>query len=93
MESLDQVVEWKSVCLDGVGDGSFSPPAAYTLGTNLSAIAAGDLNDDSSADAVVGDANGVVVLLGNGNGGFGAVTTYPAASGRLSVTLCRFQSG
>jgi hypothetical protein len=75
----------------GVAPGQFGAPATYALGSKPLAIASADLNHDGNADAVVADARGIDVLLGDGNGGFGALKTYPAAFGQLSsVVLADF---
>jgi FG-GAP-like repeat/Abnormal spindle-like microcephaly-assoc'd, ASPM-SPD-2-Hydin len=55
--------------------GAFDPQTAVSLpGTSPSAVATGDVNNDGNADAAVSNANaggsGVLVLLGNGAGGF-----------------------
>lgn len=76
----------------GNGNGTFnSSPAAYQFtnanpdGIAAPTVAIADLNNDGAPDLVVGGVpqpseivTGVAVLLANGNGGFGAPTSYPA---------------
>jgi FG-GAP-like repeat/Abnormal spindle-like microcephaly-assoc'd, ASPM-SPD-2-Hydin len=59
----------------GAASGAFTPVAAVPLAGNTPVgVAAGDVNNDGNADAVVANSNGgaagVRVLLGNGAGGF-----------------------
>jgi hypothetical protein len=52
---------------NGVGDGTFLPPAKYSTPNRVNWVAAGDVNLDNNMDLVTGD---YVTLLGNGQGGF-----------------------
>ena len=56
----------------GNGDGTFQPQVTYAVGTDPSAIVAGDFNGDGRLDLAVTDAasDTVSVLLGNGDGTF-----------------------
>lgn len=76
----------------GNGDGTFQPPVSYDTGGNNAAVAVADVNRDGKPDLVVvngcGDANcftpgSLGVLVGNGDGTFQPVVTYPGFSGRL----------
>jgi hypothetical protein len=63
------------VILLGDGDGTFQPPLSNSLSSGAQGgIAIADLNRDGNQDIVVGTGNveAVAVLLGNGNGTFGA---------------------
>jgi hypothetical protein len=74
----------------GNGDGTFGAAQAVALsGSNLSALAVGDLNGDGKPDLVVTDSRSsrVLVLLGNGDGTFGTATSYPVGSGPQGVAL------
>ena len=53
---------------------------SIALSANATSEAVADLNGDGKPDLVVTSANSgnVTVFLGNGNGGFGAGTNYPA---------------
>src|SRR5262249_46379624 len=64
-------------------DGSFQPGVSYAAGANTVDASAGDLNGDGKLDLVV-VGSGVNVLLGNGDGTFGAPTTFPIAVGGLT---------
>ncbi len=56
----------------GTGDGTFQLGSSIPVGTNPTAIVAGDFNNDDLTDLATADANtdDVSVLLGNGNGTF-----------------------
>ena len=71
--------------------GGFLPGVAYPTGASPIDAAAGDLNGDGKLDLVTAGSGGVSVLLGNGDGTFGAATTYPAA-GPHSVKLGDFNN-
>ena len=59
---------------------SFSPVQNFTAGTFPDAIAAGDLNRDGKPDlAVINGTTGMSVLLGKGDGRFGAPHTFAIA--------------
>jgi len=71
----------------GNGDGSFQPAVTYSLGASgATSVAVADLNNDGFPDLIVGTGSNtaglVGVLIGNGNGTFQTVQTYP--SGGLS---------
>jgi hypothetical protein len=71
----------------GNGDGTFQPAAAYGSGAFFPvSVAVADLNGDGKPDIAVANECGPVdcdgsvgVLLGNGDGTFGAVVTYSSA--------------
>jgi hypothetical protein len=73
----------------GRGDGTFSDPTVYPVGTGINAAAVGDLDGDGNLDLVVADqpVNTVYVLRGNGDGTFGAPLSYDAgpSPGPLAV--------
>ncbi|HLW88296.1 MAG TPA: VCBS repeat-containing protein [Terriglobales bacterium] len=68
--------------LIGVGNGTFQPAHTVKSGTNPEYIQAADLNDDGKQDLVVVDSAtiSVDVMLGGGNGKFGAPILTPLAS-------------
>ncbi|HEX5313856.1 MAG TPA: FG-GAP-like repeat-containing protein [Gammaproteobacteria bacterium] len=73
--------------LAGNGDGTFAPQPPDTAVQPLH-VAAADMNGDGNLDAVVIDQTQthLGVLLANGNGGFGAPTSYPIPAGGQSGT-------
>lgn len=79
------------------GDGTFSKTGlSPATGFHPGGIAAGDLNGDGSLDVVLAEYdadsnNGLTVLLGNGDGTFGAPESYPASRTRWrSVVVADF---
>ena len=54
----------------------------FPSGQSLSAIVTADLNGDGKLDLAVTDSGGnaVLILLGNGDGTFGAPTTIPVGN-------------
>ncbi|HEX9005067.1 MAG TPA: putative Ig domain-containing protein, partial [Blastocatellia bacterium] len=77
----------------GNGNGSFGGSVNYPVNLPF-ALATGDFNQDGNLDLVASDNSSitlrVAVLLGNGAGGFGAATTFPAASNTYAVTVADF---
>jgi hypothetical protein len=70
----------------GAGDGTFTSAAPVTSMDTLRAVAVGDMNRDGNLDAaLVGLADTVSLLLGDGDGGF-AVSTH-ATDGYCSRVL------
>ena len=79
----------------GNGDGSFRPQVEYPAGGYTESIAAGDLNGDGKVDLVVTNSNaqiGLTVLLGNGDGTFGAPARSITLSPLKSAVTCVFPS-
>ena len=71
-----------------LGSGAFSPPAVCPgagcplVGNNLTSIVVSDFNRDGILDLAVAGSNGIVILLGLGNGTF--TTGYTDAPGGFS---------
>ena len=65
----------------GHGDGSFGTQVQYATGNEPISVAIGDLNGDGQPDLAVANAsftsNSVSVLLGHGDGSFGAQRSSP----------------
>ena len=60
----------------GNGDGTFKPQSTSAGVASILSVAAGDLNNDGKADLVLGGANAMGVLIGDGNGAFGLMKTF-----------------
>ena len=80
----------------GNGDGTFTQASGspVPVGTNISAIVAGDFNGDGKLDIAMTDSfeNAVIILLGNGDGTFGSSTTIPAGSNPDSIVAGDFNN-
>jgi hypothetical protein len=77
------------------GDGSFRPYVEYPAGGFTQDVAAGDLNGDGRTDLVLTNDSAqtsLTVLLGNGDGTFGAPVGFPNVNGydSPSVALADF---
>jgi hypothetical protein len=77
------------------GDGTFQPPVLYSVGAAPRDIAIGDFNNDGIIDIAVasrqGQAIGIGVFLGMGDGTFKPVVTYLAGRQPNSVGRGGFQ--
>jgi PKD repeat protein len=88
--SIDNV----SVLLNN-GNGTFGPRTEFGTGNLPSALAIADVNGDGKPDLATGNsmlnggptANTISVLLGNGNGTFGANTNYPTGNNPVSLAI------
>jgi virginiamycin B lyase len=76
------------------GDGTFQPPVLYATGAGPRNIAVGDFNNDGVSDIAVasrqGQAVGVGVLLGVGDGTFRPVVTYLAGRRQTALAVADF---
>ena len=69
------------------GKGGFLPPTTYAVSSESDGLTLADVNHDGKLDLLVGDAYGdVLVLIGNGNGTFGPITTPTRPSSWPSPT-------
>jgi hypothetical protein len=80
----------------GKGDGTFALAngSPISLGQYLSAIVTADFNGDGKLDLAITDSagNAVIILLGNGDGTFGAPTTIPVGSGPDAIVAADFNN-
>src|SRR4051794_8473570 len=72
----------------------FSSPTTYAVGANPIPVLVGEFNGDSKLDLATGNysTNTVSVLLGNGNGTFGAASNLTVSSGSHSLALGDFNT-
>jgi hypothetical protein len=76
----------------GNGDGTVRPAVHYSSGAFTAfavAVAIGDVNGDAKPDVVVAnrDANSVAILLGNGDGTFGAAASFSVGNAPYAVAI------
>jgi hypothetical protein len=80
----------------GNGDGTFGAPAVFAAGNGPEAVRAGDFDADSDLDLIVTNAafleDKVAVLLGNGNGTFGAASLLTVGTRPIDVQLGLFDA-
>src|SRR5262245_13069894 len=62
---------------------SLTPIGTYAVGTSPHAIVSADFNNDSCLDLAAADSNRVSVLLGAGNGSFGAAQQVSSTSAQV----------
>jgi hypothetical protein len=62
------------------------------VGPSPGAVAVASLRNDGKLDVVAADSGGIDILLGNGDGTFGASQTYAATGPLSSLTLADFNS-
>jgi hypothetical protein len=62
----------------GNGDGTFQPPAYYTVGVGPTSIVAADFNHDGNLDLAIASQSAYIgILMGNGDGTFQPPTQSP----------------
>jgi hypothetical protein len=78
--------------IPGKPQASFITAPTYPAGDGPSSVAVGDFNGDGHPDLVVANvwANGVTVLLGNGDGTFQAAQSFAVEGGSYSVAVGDF---
>jgi hypothetical protein len=80
----------------GNGDGTFTQASGspISVGQNLSAIVTCDFNGDGKLDIATTDSvgNAVIILLGNGDGTFGAPVTTPVGNGPTAIVAGDFNN-
>ncbi len=72
---------------------SFSP-TSYPVGNNPTNLAVADFNNDGKADIATTNqiSNNISILLGNGNGTFGAQTAFGAGSSPYAIVAGKFNA-
>src|SRR5215207_9253799 len=73
---------------------SLTPGLSYSVGTEPQAVVAADFNNDGRLDLATANAgsNSVSVLLGDGQGGFGAAINSAAGDNPVSLAVGDFNS-
>ncbi len=83
----------------GNGDGTFNKPIGYAVGQAPMYVASADFNGDNVLDLAVANngaptatnsGNSVSILLGKGDGTFGAATDFPAGNGPTSIAIADY---
>lgn len=71
---------------------SFAPAVNYPVGGNPSSVAVADLNNDAKPDLAVANSvgNNVSILIGNGDGTFGAKTDFDIAANVYAIVIADF---
>ncbi len=70
----------------GRTDGTFSDPIMFgTGGSGIFALAVGDFDGDGREDLAAGHSSGVAILLGEGDGTFGAAVSYGTFARSIAV--------
>lgn len=82
----------------GNSNGTFNAKTDFATGSFPQGVATADFNTDGKADLAVAyqtdsAGNSVSILLGNGNGTFGAATNYPAGSGPVGIIAADLTGG
>ena len=65
------------------GSGGFVPAGTFNVGGGPVGLAVGDFNNNGTPDVAVAIGSSVTVLLGNGQGGFGAPINLPGGASKI----------
>jgi hypothetical protein len=78
---------WSLCAIEATGQGVGFRRTEYSVGTNPAAVAVGDFNGDGKLDLAVAKVLGdtVSILLGNGNGTFGASTDFATGGAPVGI--------
>ena len=84
-----RTIEWQVNDGTPVSGSLYQGQSQNPLSVSIFFVTIGDLNGDGRADLVTAnvDSNGLSVLLGDGNGGFGTATTFATGAGPTSVAM------
>lgn len=79
----------------GKGDGTFAPTLTYGSDGSAENLVSGDFNGDGIPDVVMTNFNGnentaVSILLGNGDGSFGATSSYTTGQTSVGIVTADF---
>ena len=71
----------------GDGEGNFAVANNFSLGFPVNTLAAGDFNTDGKTDIAVTADNRAAILVGDGNGAFGAPNLYRTSNNSTAIDM------
>lgn len=79
--TTSQFGQANAIVVPNTGSGAFGAPVAVAGTSGSQSLVSGDVNNDGNADLVGMTPSAVLVVLGNGHGGFAAPRSYPVTLG------------